>query len=272
MAAAGRLLADFARCDGDLHEHNQWPDLRAGLVAPSPRVGQRSAVNLTSQIPLQVKLRPYASFASFIPGRNQAAVRHVEAIASGQRSEAAWIHGRASTGKSHLLNAACRAAGEANLRTIYLALNPEHSPEILTQLDGIDVIALDDIHSVAAAPAWEEVLFSVFDRRLQAGGLIVAADLPPHECGFALADLVSRAAAAAVYRLEYLDDQDLERALILQAELRGLSLDQNCAAYLLQRLSRDLRELTAGLDRIDHFALSAKRKITIPLLREAMRL
>ena len=229
-------------------------------------------MNLTSQIPLQVKLRPYASFASFIAAGNQAAVSHVEAIASGRRLETAWIHGRASTGKSHLLNAACRAAGEANLRTIYLALNPEHSPETLTQLDGIDVVALDDIHSVAGAPAWEEALFSVFDRRLQSGGLIVASDLPPHECGFALPDLVSRAAAAAVYRLEYLDNLDLQRALILQAELRGLSLDENCAAYLLQRLSRDLRELMDGLDRIDHYALSAKRKITIPLLREAMGL
>ena len=229
-------------------------------------------MNLTPQIPLQLQLKPYASFASFVAGSNEAAAKHVESIANGQRSETTWIHGGASSGKSHLLSAACRAAGEGGHTAIYLPLDPDLEPELLRQLDAIDVVALDDVHRVAGRAQWEEALFAAFDRRLQSGGLIVAAQAPPRECGFELADLVSRASAAAVYRLEYLEDNDLQQALLVQANLRGLNLDEAGASYLLQRLSRDLRELTDGLDRIDNFALSAKRKITIPLLREAMGL
>jgi DnaA family protein len=141
---------------------------------------------------------------------------------------------------------------------------------MLTQLDDLDVVALDDIHRVAGASAWEQALFAVFDARLQRGGLLAAGASAPRECGFGLADLASRAAAAATYRLGFLADDDLQAAVISHAARRGLSLGPVEATYLLQRVSRDLGELTECLDRIDRYSLAAQRKITIPLLREVI--
>lgn len=223
-----------------------------------------------AQLPLALELKPHASFDSLIAGPNDAAIEHVRRVAAGARRESVWIYGSPNTGKSHLLAAACRAASDASLRPIYLALDPAGDPAMLAQLDDVDVIALDDIHCVAGVPAWENALFAVFDARLQRGGLVVAAGSAPRECGFGLADLASRAAAAAIYRLGYLGDSDLQTAVIGHATRRGLGLEPAEAAYLLQRVSRDLGELTACLDRIDRYSLAAQRRITIPLLREVI--
>lgn len=224
----------------------------------------------TAQLPLALELKPHASFASLIAGPNDPAIEHVRRIAAGERRESVWIYGPPNTGKSHLLAAACGAASEANRRPIYLPLDPAGDPSMLTQLDDVDIVALDDIHRVAGTAAWEKALFAIFDVRLQRGGLIVAAASAPRECGFGLADLASRAAAAAIYRLGFLGDADLQTAVISHALRRGLSLEPPEANYLLQRVSRDLGELTACLDRIDRYSLAAQRKITIPLLREVI--
>ncbi len=141
---------------------------------------------------------------------------------------------------------------------------------MLRQLEDTDFVALDDVQRVAGDKEWERGLFSLFNARLQKGGLVVAATAAPRETGFVLDDLVSRAGAAATYRLEYLDDEDLRAAAQQHAAMRGLSLEPAALSYLLQRVSRDLAELTGLLDRIDRYALAAKRKITIPLLREVM--
>lgn len=223
-----------------------------------------------SQLPLALKLKPHASFENFVVGPNDPAVEHVKAVALGERCESVWLFGQANTGKSHLLSAACRAAGDRSLRPIYLPLDPNGDPEILQHLDEMDLVALDDVHRVAGLKGWEAALFSLFDRRLHRGGLLAAANAAPRECGFELQDLVSRAGAAAIYRLEFLDDDELQTALMGHAARRGLNLEPNEASYLLQRVSRDLGQLTDCLDRIDRYSLAAQRRITIPLLREVL--
>jgi DnaA family protein len=222
------------------------------------------------QIPLALRIERHASLGGFVAGTNTGALEHVRAIAGGGRAEAVWLTGPASTGKSHLLAGACRTATDAGLRAMYLALDPAADPALLHELDAVAVLALDDVHRVAGRSDWERALFMVLDARLQSGGLLLAAAHAPRECAFALPDLVSRAAAAVVYRLVPLQGEQLEIAVTRHAALRGFSLDESATNYLLQRVSRDLAELTAWLDRIDRFALARQRRITIPLLREVI--
>lgn len=225
-----------------------------------------------SQLPLELTLKPHASFDSFVAGPNQVAVEHVRAIAAGDKRESIWLFGQSSAGKSHLLSAACRAATEAGRTAIYLPFPLEESPAMLAELADVDLIAADDVDRAAGQTSWEAGLFSMFNARLDRGGLIAAASVAPRDVPFALADLKSRAAAAASYRLGMLDDDALRDAVIVHARERGIALDAATAGYLLQRVSRDLAALTASLDRIDRYALTAKRRITIPLLKEAMDL
>lgn len=223
-----------------------------------------------AQLPLALRLQRQASFESFVGAANQPAVEHVRAVARGDRSETVWLAGPAHTGKTHLLVAACRVADAAGLRSMYLALGPELDPAVLVGLESVDLLALDGLDTVAGLAHFESRLFAVIDERLQRGGLLLAARQGPRECGFVLPDLASRAAAAAVYRLAALDDEALTTAVVVHAGLRGLTLDDSAAAYLLQRVSRDLGELTDWLDRIDRFALATQRQVTIPLVRQVL--
>jgi DnaA family protein len=223
-----------------------------------------------AQLPLALSLKAHAAFASFVAGPNGGAVEHVRAVARGERAESVWLFGPRRSGKTHLLTAACREAGERDWRAIYLALDSGADPGVLAELDALDLIALDDVERVAGLAVWEAALFSIFDSRLQRGGLVVAGSAPPRECGFELADLVSRAGSMAIYRLDFLDDEDLKAAVLGHARQRGLTLGAAAAGYLLQRVSRDLGELTAWLDRIDRHSLAEQRRITIPLLREVI--
>lgn len=222
------------------------------------------------QLPLALQLGLRATFASFAGERNRAAKDHVRAVACGRRAESVWLAGPANTGKTHLLAAACRAADEAGRRPMYLPLDPAGDPGMLEALVAVDLVALDGLDLVAGHAAWEAALFAAVDARLASGGLLMAARRLPRECGFGLPDLVSRAGAAAVYRLSALDDEELLQAITGQAALRGLALDGAAASYLLQRVSRDIGDLTRWLDRIDRFALAAQRQITIPLLRRVL--
>jgi DnaA family protein len=222
------------------------------------------------QIPLALKLPHHATLDGFVAGPNAPALEHVRAVATGGRAEAVWLTGPAATGKSHLLGGACRAASDAGLRSMYVAVDRAGDPAMLRELDAVDLLALDDVHCAAGSAEWERALFVMFDTRLQSGGLLLAADRAPRDCGFSLADLRSRATAAVVYRLAALENEELAVALTRHAALRGFRIDEPATSFLLQRVGRDLALLMQWLDRIDRFALARQRRITIPLIREAI--
>jgi DnaA family protein len=196
-------------------------------------------------------------------------VEHVRRIAAGE-ADTLWLCGAVGSGRTHLLQAACRAAAQADRRAMYVAL-PAASPALLADLENVDLLALDDVDAVAGDPAWERPLFVILNGFLaRRGGLLLAAAAPAARCGFKLADLASRAAGAIAYRLAPLDDDARAAALRLHAAARGLTLDGAAADYLLKRVARDMTALTAWLAQLDHASLSAQRRLTIPFIREQL--
>jgi DnaA family protein len=153
---------------------------------------------------------------------------------------------------------------------MYVAL-PAVSPEILSDLERVDVLAVDDLHAVAGDLKWEQALFVILNAFLsRGGGLLLAASAPAMQCGFRLADLASRGAGAVTYRLAPLDDGERATALRIHAAARGLTLDAATADFLLTRVARDMGALTTWLGRLDRASLTAQRRLTIPFIRELM--
>lgn len=219
-----------------------------------------------AQLPLALTLADHASFETFVAGDNGAAVHHVRAVAGGA-GETLWLWGPAGCGKSHLLQASCRAAAASGHRAMYVALGGAQ-PELLHGLDGLDLLALDDVDAVAGRAEWETPLFAILNEFLaRRGGLLLAAAASPAAAGFQLADLRSRAAGAVTYRLKALGDGERALAVRLHAGARGLELDAAAADYLLRRVARDMRALTVWLDRLDRDSLVEQRKLTIPFIR-----
>ena len=65
-----------------------------------------------NQLALAIGLADHAVFRSFHAAGNETPVAHLQAIAAGADVGGAWLCGAAGSGKSHLLQAACAAAGD----------------------------------------------------------------------------------------------------------------------------------------------------------------
>jgi DnaA-homolog protein len=222
------------------------------------------------QLPLRVRLRDSARLASFLPGRNEEVFA---LLSTGWQAlpRATWLWGRPGTGKSHLLQAACAAAGEQGGTAAYFDLATTHEHAVLEGCEAFEVVCLDNLDAVAADPAWNAAIFRLHTLLQDGRGrLIVSSTAPPASLVFVLPDLRSRLLAASVHQLHELDEAGQLAALRLRATRRGLDLSDEAALYLVHRLPRDLHSLFAVLDQLDEASLAAQRRLTIPFLREAL--
>jgi DnaA family protein len=218
------------------------------------------------QLPLGVRLRADADFDSFSPGENQELLAALRSTAA----DPVWLWGGRGSGKTHLLQAVCAAAGDA---AAYFPLDRTAAlpPAALLGFERCQVLCLDDVDAVAGDLAWEESLFRLFNEAAELRTrLIFAAGAAPRQLAWSLNDWRSRAAACVVYQLHDLDDAGRIEALRLRAAQRGLQLQQDTAEYLLRRMPRDLPSLLAILDQLDEASLIAQRRLTIPFIRDAL--
>lgn len=133
----------------------------------------------------------------------------------------------------------------------------------------MDLVCLDDVHRIAGNASWESALFMLFNQlREQDRVLIAAADQPPARIPIHLADLATRLGWGLVLRLQALADADKLAALGLYARSLGLTLPLPVGRFLLAHHARDLPALRHLLDQLDHASLAAKRKLTIPFIKE----
>jgi len=181
-----------------------------------------------------------------------------------------FLHGVIGSGRSHLLQAACRYISEKERPSIYVpAGEPGISGEFISQLDPESTVCIDDLDQVVGDEHWEEAVLEVHERLLSSNGrLLLAALQPPRGLGLMLPDLATRLAAGAVYRIQPLTERELPRAMQLRARRRGLELPDEVVEYLLRRVPRNSEAIFDLLDRVDEAAFSKKRRLTVPFIRE----
>jgi DnaA family protein len=218
------------------------------------------------QLALGLGLRADAVFESFAPGAN------LELLAAlrGRGATPLWLWGGQGSGKTHLLQAVCAAAGET---AAYFPLGPAAAlpPAALVGFERCRVLCLDEVDAAAGNLAWEQALFRVFNESAELRTrLVFAARAAPRALDWSLHDWRSRAAACVVYQVRDLDDAGRLEALRLHAAQRGLQLPAETTDYLLRRMPRDLPSLLELLDRLDEASLIAQRRLTIPFIRDAL--
>lgn len=225
------------------------------------------------QLPLAIQLRPEADFADYLPGPNAEAVAAVSGWSEGSGDPFLHLFGPPGTGKTHLLQAACRAARGRNRAAVYLPLgHPGLAPAVLENLEHADLLAIDDIQVVAGEAAWEQGLFQVYNRLREAGRrLLTSADAPPAELALGLPDLRSRLSWGPGYRLRALGEADCERLLVESAGRRGLELGADAIGYIMRRCPRDPGSLLSLLDELDRMSLRDKRRPSVWLIRQLLQ-
>lgn len=227
---------------------------------------------MNPQLPLGISLRDDATLGNFVAGENRQLLAELARL-SAERGEASlYLWGPRGCGKSHLLQAACHAACEHGRASVYLPLGEAGiAPEVLEGLERLELVCIDDLDRVAGDGAWEEALFHLYNRLRARGGIwLAAADRSPGVLPIALADLASRLAWGASYRVKGLSDEDRVELLVERAASRGLDVSAETAIYLVRRAPRETGVLLTLLERLDEASMSAKRRITIPFVKEVL--
>ncbi|MGH8549021.1 MAG: DnaA regulatory inactivator Hda [Methylococcales bacterium] len=223
------------------------------------------------QVPLPFVFHGTQDFDSYFAGPNQQVIESLKALTQPDKGgHFLFIRGDPGLGKSHLLQATCRAASQFDQSTFYMPFREctTLSPSLLEGLEAYRLVCVDDIDSIAGKSDWETAFFHFFNRhREKANNLVVSASLSPQRLPIQLRDLASRLQWGLSLDIKEMSDTDKLGALTLKAKRLGFNLPQEVGRFLLSRYPRDLPALWSLLETLDYTSLSEQRKLTIPFLK-----
>ncbi|WP_371185979.1 DnaA regulatory inactivator Hda [Thalassotalea maritima] len=230
---------------------------------------------LTGQLPLAVHLPDDETFASYYTLAGQSIVGQLrEFIANDHVNiNGFYLFGQQGVGKSHLLHASCAHAASLNKTSLCLSFSElQHlSVDVLTDLERVDVICLDDLHLIAGNEAWQQGVFDLYNRVIENNKkIILAGNDAANKLAITLPDLVSRISWGFTEQVKPLDDEHKIQAFQQRARLRGIEMQDETVKFLLNRLSRDMQSLLQSLDILDKASIKAQRKITIPFIKDVL--
>jgi len=232
-----------------------------------------SLVSEQGQIPLDIGYKDKQSFAQFNPGNNKQVFESLKKIATGSDAGRIYLWGQTGMGKSHLLHAACIAAGENKRSAIYIPLTSYKDLQalLLEGMDNMDLVCIDDIGCIARDSEWEQALLHLYNRIRDAGGsMLITGSVSPQALELKLEDLRSRMGWDLIFHLEPLSDSEKINVLQQRAHLRGFELSDEVAEYLVKRVKRDLPSLIKLLNKFDDATLVEKKKLTVPFVKSLL--
>ncbi len=133
-------------------------DVAEAIAARRAHAGSRRRVAtsarrfMSAQLPLALRWPAHQRFEAFQPGENAVAIELLRGAARDRTPSALYIAGAIGSGRTHLLIAACAAAGEVQRSAQYLPLATMRSgnaPESIRAFGGSDLLAIDDVDAIA---------------------------------------------------------------------------------------------------------------------------
>ncbi len=228
---------------------------------------------MAQQLPLHFEFRASQTFNDFFPGANHEIVTHLQQCISGLGEQQIFLWGKSGQGKTHLLQACCHEAQNHNLSSFYFDLSNGQLPdsEMLSGLDECEVVCFDNIEPITGNANWELAFFNFFNQHRDRGHkLIVSASSAPNAIAIQLPDLKTRLNWGLTLKIQPLTDSDRIAALIFKAGQMGFEIAPQAGRFLLTHYDRDLASLWVLLGKLDKASLAAKRKLTIPFLKQIL--
>lgn len=228
-----------------------------------------AAVAPSGQLALGVGFNAARRLDNFVPGPNAGCVAALRGAVAGECAGHVYLAGPEGSGKTHLLQASCALAASGGARVAYLPLADRRAFDagVLTGMGSAVLVCVDDVDHAAGDASWERALFNLYNEVDASGARMVFAGRRG-PAAVALADLRSRLSAALLLQLLAPDDELRRQVLRQRARDLGFDLGEDVLAYVLARQPRALGQLTALVEQLDRYALAAKRRITVALVRE----
>ena len=233
------------------------------------------------QLPLKIGLKEEATFDTFVVEQESIAI----AVASFQQSlmnnqsDLILLNGEQKSGKTHLLQSACRFFGENSLTsdssTVYLPLADKNLPLIPIILDGLEMVKLiciDDIEEVIGIKEWEVALANLITKsQAQGQKLVITSENAMTKWRMVTKELSNAMMVASTITLSQLTEQEeLVEALKKRSVRTGFDFRLEVGNYLVKQFSNDLSELIAVLQIIENASIIQKRKITLPFVKSVL--
>ena len=214
------------------------------------------------QLLLGLAEAPPPTLENFVAGGNAAVLAALRAFGDDPAARALYLWGGRGSGRSHLLRAWCAARGAAYADA--------RAQSALAGVSLDTALAVDNCEALDRAG--QISLFNLYNQARAArppAYLLVSGPLPPPQLKLR-DDLQSRLAWGLSLEVVALTDAEKQAALQAHAQARGMRLADDIAAYMLSHVRRDMPTLMRIVEALDTASLTAKRPVTLPLLRELL--
>jgi DnaA family protein len=225
------------------------------------------------QIALPLSQDRQFSFDNFVADRAELILSNLQSLILGKGEIQLGLWGAAATGKTHLLNASADFARKNGVSLqIYDGAQLCHCDA--SEFEGFshcDVLAIDNLDAIAGSAAWEARFYQIINRcRDGEFRLLFSLTDKPAALTTQLDDFRSRLQWGLLLELPQAGDSEIRQILRRRAQLLGINLSDEVISYLMNHHARDLGEQISILRRLDGVSLSQQRRITIPLVKQAL--
>ncbi len=213
------------------------------------------------QIPFNIPVREAFEAEDYLVTKsNEAAVNWVDRWPDWDNSHCTILYGTTGCGKTHLSHVWQHKSGAV----------PYDLENVLLQEVSASLI-IEDVDNILENPAMQERLFHCYNWQKENGGtLMLTAGKHPKHWPLGLPDLRSRMLASMAIEIGSPDDELLTAVIVKQFMDRQINVPLEVVNFLIPRIERSFEAARDIVIKIDNQALTRKRKITIPLVRELL--
>lgn len=271
----------------------QLPDLRLddgrrpandGASAIAMAAGSLGDANFTSSVGLDASL----TFAAFVTGEaNILACNAAQRMAALEQPQFSPLYLKAATGqgKTHLLH----AIGHGYLQThprarifycsaerfmveFVQALKSSQTIEFKARLRSFDLLLVDDIQFIIGkASAQEELLYTIDALLAEGKRLVFAADRAPQALDGVEPRLLSRLSMGLVADIQPADIELRKKILVSKlTRFAPLSVPEDVVDFLARTITRNVRELVGGLNKLIAYAQLTGQDVSLQLAEEQL--
>ncbi|MBS3821036.1 MAG: chromosomal replication initiator protein DnaA [Bacteroidetes bacterium] len=198
-----------------------------------------------------------------------------------------FVHGPCGVGKTHLLQGVCNQLaasgnGSGTLRWRYVtgeqftnefvaALRNKQAHDFRRRYRKLDLLAIDDVHFLAAKRATQDEFLHTFNAIESAGKRIVlASDAHPRMVGDLNEQLVSRFMSGMVVKIDA-PDHDTRVEILRQKTIGlGMEMSDEVVEYVAMHIRGSVRELEGTLIKLSALAGLEDGGVTLDLARDAL--
>ena len=227
-------------------------------------------------------------FDTFVEGKsNHVALAASKQVALNPKGDynPLFIYGGVGLGKTHLMHAVGNEIlkNEPNKRIVYVhsekfvsdmvkALQLGAMNEFKSLYRNADALLIDDIQFFAGKEQSQEEFFHTFNALLDRNNqMILTCDKYPKEIDGLEERLKSRLGWGMQVIIDPPELETRAAVLLQKASSMGVSLPNDCAIYIAQRIRSNIRELEGALKRVVANAKFTNQEIDLALVKDALK-